>query len=68
MWREGERVCVKGGGREKEEECPYDILVSPLSARLYTSPDCPALCRCHSARQTSLTCTVFILRSFDHSS
>lgn len=43
-------------------------LVRPLSARLYTSPELPASRRCHSARQTSVTWTVFIFRSLDHSS
>jgi len=42
-------------------------LVRPLSARLYTSPELPASRRCHSARQTSVTWTVFIFRSLDHS-
>ena len=42
------------------------LLVVPSSTILYISPVCPWWQRCHTARQTSSTCTVFIFRSFVH--
>ena len=54
--------------RSLETISVVDSLDSPLSARLNIWPFSPWSVRCHIARQTSATWTVFIIRSFVHRS